>query len=86
MNGYTDWNNYNVAVWMHNDKKLYTLMISTVQKSKSLLDAVNSVYETLNNANRPGAGVSHTPDGALYTYSAIREAMEGQELEEFLSA
>ena len=84
MNGYRNWDHYNVAIWMHNDKKLYRTMISAVQDSATLEEAIVKVWRTLNNVNRPGAPVKRTPDGVLYTLPAVREAMEGQELEEFL--
>lgn len=76
MNGYRDWNHYNVALWMHNDRVLYYTMIEAVQFSPTLEQAIVSVYNELKGGR--------TQDGAPFTLAAIREAMEGQELEEFL--
>tara|TARA_Y100000592_G_scaffold94067_1_gene158269 strand:+ start:133 stop:432 length:300 start_codon:yes stop_codon:yes gene_type:complete len=76
MNGYRNWNHYNVAVWMHNDRELYRVMISTVQDSGTLEQAIVKVYNQLKGQK--------TQDGVPFTLAAIREAMEGQELEEFL--
>ena len=78
MNGYRNWNHYNVSLWMHNDRALYRMMISTVQDSGTLEQAIVSVYNELKGGK--------TQDCAPFTLAAIREAMEGQELEEFLSA
>ena len=76
MNGYRNWNHYNVALWMHNDRELYRLMVSTVQDSGTLEQAIVGVYNQLKGQK--------TQDGAAFTLAAVREAMEGQDLEEFL--
>ena len=76
MNGYRNWNHYNVALWMHNDRELYRVMVSTVQDSRTLEQAIVKVYNQLKGRK--------TQDGAAFTLAAVREAMEGQELEEFL--
>ena len=76
MNGYRNWNHYNVAIWMHNDRELYRVMISTVQDSATLEQAIVKVHNQLKGRK--------TQDGAPFTLAAVREAMEGQELEEFL--
>ena len=76
MNGYRNWNHYNVALWMHNDRELYRMMVSTVQDSGTLEQAIVRVYNRLKG--------DKTQDGAAFTLAAIREAMEGQDLEEFL--
>ena len=76
MNGYRNWNHYNVALWMHNDRELYRVMVSTVQDSATLEQAIVKVHNQLKGQK--------TQDGAAFTLAAVREAMEGQELEEFL--
>ena len=76
MNGYKNWSHYNVAIWMHNDRELYRMMISTVQDSGTLEQAIVKVHSQLKGGK--------TQDGVPFTLAAIREAMEGQELEEFL--
>ena len=76
MNGYRNWNHYNVALWMHNDRELYRMMIEAVQDSAILEQAIVKVYNQLKGRK--------TEDGAAFTLAAIREAMEGQDLEEFL--
>ena len=76
MNGYRNWNHYNVALWMHNDRELYRMMIEAVQDSAILEQAIVKVHNRLKG--------DKTQDGAAFTLAAIREAMEGQDLEEFL--
>ena len=76
MNGYRNWNHYNVALWMHNDRELYRMMIEAVQDSAILEQAIVKVHNQLKGQK--------TEDGAAFTLAAIREAMEGQDLEEFL--
>ena len=76
MNGYRNWNHYNVALWMHNDRELYRMMIEAVQDSALLEQAIVKVHNQLKGRK--------TQDGAAFTLAAIREAMEGQDFEEFL--
>ena len=76
MNGYRNWNHYNVALWMHNDRELYRMMIEAVQDSAILEQAIVKVYNQLKGRK--------TQDCAAFTLAAVREAMEGQDLEEFL--
>ena len=73
MNGYRNWNHHNVAIWMHNDRELYRVMISTVQDSATLEQAIVKVHNQLKGRK--------TQDGVPFTLAAVREAMEGQELE-----
>ena len=47
MNGYRNWNHYNVALWMHNDRELYRVMVSTVQDSATLEQAIVKVHNQL---------------------------------------
>ena len=77
MNGYRNWNHYNVALWMHNDRELYRMLIEAVQDSALLEQAIVKVYNQLKGRK--------TQDGAACTLAAVREAMEGQDLEEFLA-
>jgi hypothetical protein len=88
MNGYKNLAHYNVAVWIHNDEKLYNMMIAIVKDSYSILEAVRRFYRKVNNCSEYATfskvPLQKTPDGFTYTFIAVQEAMEGQELEEFL--
>ena len=54
MNGWTNWETWNVALWMGNDEGLYRMS----------LDCGN--YETFT-STLADEGITHTPDGASYT-------------------
>ena len=70
-NGHHCWNCWNVALWIANDERLYRAALACRAKNK-----------------RVGAGLfirdvvgegARTPDGALYTFKAVRAALAGLE-------
>jgi hypothetical protein len=71
-NGHKNWNHWNVSLWLHNDEVLYHLMVKSIDYSVDRDDAIAGLLERLSSV-----GITHTPDGALYSKSAIRSAMVG---------
>ena len=71
-NGYKNWNHWNVSLWLNNDEGLYRLMLRSIACGVDRDHAVGRLQETLRRE-----GMTHTPDGAPYSKSAIRSAMAG---------
>ena len=75
-NGYPSYNAWNVSLWLSSDERLYTLMLDIVKKTRrhtgSKRAAPKALLEFLNEYD-----ITHTPDGAKYTVSNIKQAMEG---------
>ena len=69
-NGHKNWNHWNVSLWLNNDQVLYHLMVKSINYSVDRADAISGLLERLSNV-----GITHTPDGAPYSKSAIRSAM-----------
>ena len=70
-NGHKNWNHWNVSLWLHNDEGLYRIMRRSYWYGRSTkTSAAKAMLEELNER-----GMTHTPDGAPYTASAIRAAM-----------
>ena len=70
-NGHRSWNAWNVSLWINNDEGLYTLAQHHIKTSPVLDTAARRMLRDL-------AG-QRTPDGAVYNYTSIREAMRGIE-------
>ena len=68
-NGYRSWNAWNVALWIGNDEGLYNLALGCIRTTKSRNLAARKMTQML-------AG-EKTPDGAIYNYTCIREALKG---------
>ena len=71
-NGYKNWNHWNVSLWLHNDEVLYHLMVKSIKFGADRDHAIGKLLESLSSV-----GITHTPDGAPYSKSAIRSAMVG---------
>lgn len=77
--GHKNWNHWNVSLWLHNDEGLYTLMQDIIAQQRragrTLDDAAEQMMATLRAFM---SGYPETPDGAPYSYTAIRAAMQGE--------
>lgn len=69
-NGHKNWNHWNVALWLGSDENAYRMMCAAVKASPTREQAARHVMETLKQG-----GITHTPDGAPYSVTAIRAAM-----------
>ena len=70
-NGHRSWNAWNVSLWINNDEGLYRLAQNCVRGTKTLGAAARLMLRDLQG--------QHTPDGAVYNYTCIREALRGIE-------
>ena len=68
-NGHKNWNHWNVALWLFNNKELYQQMSTYVANCRTLDEAATVLATQLKGQK--------TPDGAQYSYSAIRQALRG---------
>ena len=69
-NGYPNWTQWNVALWINNDEGLYMLAKDCVRHTKTRDAAARVMLEQLRDC-----GITKTPDGARYTITSIRHAM-----------
>lgn len=71
-NGYRNWSQWNVSLWVNNDETLYRYARECVRFNLTRGAAAESMLDWLESA-----GITHTPDGAKYSATAIRAAMVG---------
>jgi len=69
-NGFKNWNQWNVSLWINNDEGLYKLAQECVKKTKSKAQAARVLLSFLNDT-----GTYTTPDKARYSIAAIRAAI-----------
>lgn len=69
-NGFKNYNQWNVSLWINNDEGLYALAKRLDRVSINKQRAAELMLAHLK-ANR----VTHTPDGAPYTVTSIRVAL-----------
>lgn len=70
-NGHKNWAQWNVSQWINSDEGLYRLAKSYTRRNKRD-DAARLILADLNDS-----GITHTPDGARYTKTAIKSAIVG---------
>jgi hypothetical protein len=73
-NGHCCWNCWNVSLWILNDEDLYNEARECVRRP--MLPSGRAARATIA-ANRfaRDLGLTRTPDGARYTFKAVREVM-----------
>lgn len=71
-NGHKNWNHWNVSLWIHNDEGLYRLAAEQVAGCRTRERAAENIVHEL-----VSVGITHTPDGAPYSKSAVRAALVG---------
>ena len=64
----------NVSWWINNDEGLYRMAMDCIRYSSSKDAAARAFLNELEEC-----GLSHTPDGASYSYPSVRAVMEGLE-------
>lgn len=73
-NGHKNWTHWNVSLWLHNNEPLYRRMLAEVRavrrRGGTRIDAAEALRVLL-----ADEGITHTPDGAAFTKTAIRAAM-----------
>lgn len=72
-NGHKNRNYYLVSLWINSDEGLYLTALNCVRRyPKARNSAARRMLIELN-----AEGITHTPEGAPYSVSAIRAAMRG---------
>lgn len=71
-NGYKNWNQWNVSLWINNDEGLYRIAKASIRRTHTNADAAYVMKRELDDM-----GITQTPDGAKYSVTAIRAAMVG---------
>ena len=69
-NGHRSWNAWNVALWIGNDEPLYRTAQDCLRRGRSATRAARLFLDDI------GEG-SKTPDGAIYNFKCVREALAG---------
>jgi hypothetical protein len=67
-NGHKNWNHWNVALWINNHPGLYSQAWACAKTCPNLDHAAKELIEFL---------PQKTPDGALYSFTAVRAALRG---------
>lgn len=68
-NGHKNYNHWNVSLWLLNDEGLYNMARDCIRLARTKDEAARDLLQML---------PSHTPDGAPYSYSAVRAAITGE--------
>lgn len=74
-NGHKNWTHWNVSLWLFNDESLYTTVYTRCRNAKTKNEAAKAILADLTYLN-----ITTTPDGAHYSYSAIRAALVGYDV------
>jgi hypothetical protein len=77
--GHKNWNHWNVSLWLNNDEALYRSMLSWIKAAGRSKQRAAKAFHYALTSSEYGNPITHTPDGAPYSVSAIRAAMRGLE-------
>lgn len=72
--GHKNRNHWNVSLWIDNDYGLYSMALAVLSERRGKNWAARAMLISLREK-----GITHTPDGAPYTYSSVRAALTGME-------
>ena len=70
-NGFKNWTQWNVSLWVNNDEALYRMACAHCRRN-SRAEAARAMLAELHEI-----GITETPDGARYSVSALRAAFVG---------
>lgn len=68
--GHRSWNAWNVALWIGNDEPLYRLALECKAGAKNASHAARRFLRSVGEGSR-------TPDGGVYNFKCVREALAG---------
>lgn len=71
--GHRSRNAWNVALWIGNDESLYRVAVECWNSTKTTGAAARKFLSIVGEGSR-------TPDGAIYNFSCVHEALRGLEL------
>lgn len=71
-NGHSSWNTWNVALWIASDEPLYRFAIECNRDAKNATQAVRRFLDVIGDGSK-------TPDGGVYNFKCVREAIAGLE-------
>lgn len=80
-NGHRSWNAWNVSLWIGNDEGLYNLALDCLREAERR----KRVQRDPKRKARVAAEImlqslpTHTPDGAKYNVTCVKEALKGIE-------
>lgn len=69
-NGHKNWNHWNVSLWINNDEGLYNTAMYCLKMGKTKPIAAMYFMRELDEQ-----GITHTPDGAPYSYTTVRASL-----------
>ena len=82
-NGHKNWTQWNVSLWINNDEGLYRMAKDYIARTRYYVSFSTNGYKPRDIAAQrmlealERDGITHTPDGAKYSVTAIRNAMRG---------
>lgn len=75
-NGHKNWNHWNVSLWINNDESLYrTAQNYAIECRRYAGGGLDAAAKAIVSYLVNECGTNRTPDGALYTVSAVRAAI-----------